>query len=162
MAIQINKIKSAIMEFPNGSKVPIGKYINLPITRESVLDETHGTAKVLMTDMRQSDFDQYGVRIDGQFKVNIPIEIKCEGQETLIRMIVARDTAEMTRKDGWETWSHNVEFVDEVKKLEQEPVDNLTFKNPVPRDYAQSPIQWDYAYSGTDGIPQADENKGYG
>lgn len=161
MAIQINKIESAIMEFPNGSKVPVGKYINLPITWESVLDETHGTAKVLMTDMRQSDFNQYNVRIDGQFKVNIPIEIKFEGQETFIRMIVARDTAEMTRKDGWETWSHNVEFVDEVKKLEQEPVDNLTFKNPVPRDYANAPIQWDYVYSGTNGVPQDDENKGY-
>lgn len=135
MAIQINKIESAIMEFPNGSKVPVEKYINLPITWESVLDETHGTAKVLMTDMRQSDFDQYRVRIDGQFKVNIPIEIKFVGQETFIRMIVARDTAEMTRKDGWETWSHNVEFVDEVKKLEQEPVDNLTFKNPISREY---------------------------
>ncbi len=143
MAIQINKIKSAIMEFPNGSKVPVGKYINLPITWESVLDETHGTAKVLMTDMRQSDFSQYGVRIDGQFKVNIPIEIKFEGQETLIRMIVARDTAEMTRKDGWETWSHNIEFVDEVKKLEQEPVDNLTFKNPIAREYSENGfIDW--------------------
>ena len=135
MAIQINKIESAIMEFPNGSKVPVGKYINLPITWERVLDETHGTAKVLMTDMRQSEFDQYSVRIDAQFKVNIPIEIKFAGQETLIRMIVARDTAEMTRKDGWETWSHNIEFVDEVKKLEQEPVDNLTFKNAIPRTY---------------------------
>lgn len=161
MAIQINKIESAIMEFPNGSKVPVGKYINLPITWESVLDETHGTAKVLMTDMRQSEFDQYGVRIDGPFKVNIPIEIKFVGQETLIRMIVARDTAEMTRKDGWETWSHNIEFVDEVKKLEQEPVDNLTFKNPVPRDYAQASIQWGYAHSGTNGEPKEDENKGY-
>ncbi len=100
MAIQINKIESDIMEFRNGSEVSVEKYINLPITWESVLDETHGTAKVPMTDMRQSDFDQYSVRIDGQFKVNIPIEIKFEGQETLIRMIVARDTAEMTRKDG--------------------------------------------------------------
>lgn len=135
MAIQINKIESAIMEFPNGRKVPVGKYINLPITWESVLDETHGTATVLMTDMRQSDFDQYSIRIDEQFKVNIPIEIKFVGQKTLIRMIVARDTAEMTRKDGWKTWSHNVEFVDEVKKLEQEPVDNLTFKNAIPRTY---------------------------
>lgn len=161
MAIQINKIESAIMEFPNGSKVSVGKYINLPITWESVLDETHGTAKIIMTDMRQSDFYQYNVRIDRQFNVNIPIEIKFMGQETLIRMIVARDTAEMTRKDGWETWSHNVEFVDEVKRLEQEPVDNLTFKNTVPRNYAQAPIQWDYAYSGTNGVPQADENKGY-
>ncbi|MBE5747979.1 MAG: hypothetical protein E7352_07400 [Clostridiales bacterium] len=140
MAIQINKIESAIMEFPNGGKVPVGKYINLPITWESVLDETHGTAKILMTDMRQADFDQYSVRIDEQFKVNIPIEIKFEGQETFIRMIVARDTAEMTRKDGWETWSHNVEFVDEVKKLEQEPVDNLTFKNPIRRQASYRPV----------------------
>ena len=146
MAIQINKIESAIMEFPNGCKVPVGKYINLPITWESVLDETHGTAKVLMTDMRQSDFSQYGVRIDGQFKVNIPIEIKFAGQKTLIRMIVARDTAEMTRKDGFATWTHNVELVDEVKKLEQEPVDNLTFKNPVPRSYDENiDVEWTYS-----------------
>ena len=146
MAIQINKIESAIMEFPNGSKVPVEKYINLPIMRESVLDETHGTAKVLMTDMRQSDFDQYGVRIDEQFKVNIPIEIKFEGQETFIRVIVARDTAEMTRKDGFATWTHNVEFVDEVKKLEQEPVDNLTFKNPIPRSYDENvDVEWNYS-----------------
>lgn len=145
MAIQINKIESAIMEFPNGSKVPVGKYINLPITWESVLDETHGTAKVLMTGMRQSDFDQYNVRIDGQFKVNIPIEIKFAGQETLIRMVVARDTAEMVRKDGFATWSHNIELVDEVKKLEQEPVDNLTFKNPIKRTYdANADVEWDY------------------
>ncbi len=144
-AIQINKIESAIMEFPNGSKVPVGKYINLPITWESVLDETHGTAKVLMTDMRQSEFDQYNVRIDKAFKVNIPIEIKFFGQATVIRMIVSRDTAEMTRKDGWETWSHNVEFVDEVKKLEQEPVDNLTFKNMIQRHYAQTAtVEWVY------------------
>ena len=146
MAIQINKIESAIMEFPNGRKVPVGKHINLPITWESVLDETHGTAKILMTDMRQSDFNQYGVRIDGQFKVNIPIEIKFVGQQTLIRMIVARDTAEMTRKDGFATWTHNVEFVDEVKRLEQEPVDNLTFKNPVPRSYDENiDVEWTYS-----------------
>lgn len=132
MAIQINKIESAIMEFPNGSKVPVGKYINLPITWESVLDETLGTARILMTDMRQEDFC---VRIDCAFRVNIPIEIRFEGQETVIRMIVARDTAEMTRKDGHATWSHNVELVDEVKLLEQEPVDNLTFKNAIPRTY---------------------------
>lgn len=146
MAIQINKIQSAIMEFPNGSKVPVGKYINLPITWESVLDETHGTAKVLMTDMRQADFNKYGVRVNEQFKVNIPIEIKFVGQETTIRMIVARDTAEMTRKDGWATWSHNVEFVDEVKRLEQEPVDNLTFKNPVERHYDEgADVEWIYS-----------------
>lgn len=135
MAIQINKIESATMEFPDGRKIPVEKYINQPISWESVLDETHGTAKILMTDMRQSDFDQYGVKVDEQFKVNIPIEIKFVGQKTLIRMIIARDTAEMARKDGWETWSHNVEFVDELKKLEQEPVDNLTFKNTIPRVY---------------------------
>lgn len=135
MSIQINKIESAIMEFPNGSKVPVGKYINLPIAWESVLDETHGTAKILFTAMRQADFEQYGVKINEPFKVNIPIEIMFVGQETFIRMMVARDTAEMARKDGWETWSHNVEFVDEVKKLEQEPVDNLTFQNTLPRLY---------------------------
>ena len=73
MAIQRNKIETAIMEFPNGHKVPVGKYINLPITWESVLDETHGTAKVLMTDMRQLDFDQHGLKINESFKVNIPI-----------------------------------------------------------------------------------------
>lgn len=145
--IQSNKIESAIMEFPNGSKVPVGKYINLPIAWESVLDETHGTAKVLMTDMRQSDFEKYNVRIDKAFKVNIPIEIKI-GQRTTIRMIVARDTAKMTRTDGWETWSHNVELVDEVKKLEQEPVDNLTFKNPITRQYAEGVnVEWIYTES---------------
>lgn len=86
MAIQSNKIKSAIMEFRNGSEVPVEKYINLPITWEPVLDET-------------------------------------------------QDTAEMVRKDGFATWSHNIELVDEVKKLEQEPVDNLTFRNAIPRVY---------------------------
>ena len=147
MAIQNNKIESAVMEFPNGSKVPVGRYINIPIAWESVLDETHGTAKVIMTDMRQVDFDQYGVRIDGAFNVNIPIEIKFVGQETLIRMIVARDTAEMTRKDGFATWSHNVEFVDEVKKTEQEPVDNLTFKNLVRREYNKDGnVVWQYIH----------------
>ena len=146
MAIQNNKIESAIMEFPNGSKVPIEKYINLPIAWESVLDETHGTAKILMTDMRQVDFNQYNVRIDGPFKVNIPIEITFVGQRTKIRMIIARDTAEMTRKDGWETWSHNVDLVDEVKRLEQEPVDNLTFKNPIERIYDEGAnVEWIYS-----------------
>lgn len=146
MAIQINKIKSAIMEFPNGRKVPVGKYINLPIAWETVLDETHGTAKVLMTDMCQVDFDQYGVHIDKPFDADTPIEIKFVGQETFIRMIVARDNAEMVRKDGFPTWSHNVEFVDEVKKLEQEPVDNLTFKNPVPRSYDKNiDVEWTYS-----------------
>ncbi len=143
MSVLINKIESAIMEFPNGSNVPVGKYINLPIAWESVLDETHGTAKVLMTDMRQADFNQYGVMISRPFDVNIPIEIKFVGQKTMIRMIVARDTAEMIRKDGWETWSHNVELVDEVKLLEQEPVDNLTFKNPIQKDYDDnSTVDW--------------------
>ncbi len=143
MAIQINKIESAIMEFPNGSKVPVGKYINLPISWESVLDETLGTAKILLTDMRQADFERYGVRIDKAFQVNIPIEIKFVGQETVIRMIVARDIAEMVRKDEFATWSHNIELVDEVKKLEQEPVDNLTFKNVLSRKYdANADIQW--------------------
>lgn len=133
MAIQVNKIQSAIMEFPGGIEVNVTKYINLPITWESVLDETLGTARILMTDMRQEDF---GVRIDCAFRVNIPLEIRFEGQETVIRMIVARDTAEMTRKDGHATWSHNVELVDEVKLLEQEPVDNLTFKNAILCPYA--------------------------
>lgn len=145
MAILKNKIDSAIMEFSNGSNVPVGKYINLPITWESVLDETHGTAKILMTDMRQTDFEEYGVHIDKPFKAGTPIEISFVGQSTVIRMIVARDTAEMARKDGFETWSHNVELVDEVKKLEQEPVDNLTFKNPVPREYdANGYVTWNY------------------
>ena len=44
MAIQSNKMKSAIMEFRNGSEVPVEKYINLPITWEPVLDETQDTA----------------------------------------------------------------------------------------------------------------------
>lgn len=144
MAIQINKIESAIMEFPNGSNVPVGKYINLPIAWESVLDETHGTAKILMTDMRQADFEEFGARIDKPFDVGTPIEIKFVGQETRIRMIVARDTAEKARKDGFETWSHNVELVDEVKKLEQEPVDNLTFRNSISRNYNEDElVNWE-------------------
>lgn len=143
MAIQINKIESAIMEFPN-AHVDIGKYINLPIALECVLDETHGTAKIIFTDMRQADFEGYGVHVDRPFNANTPIEIKFAGQTSFIRMIVARDTCEMTRKDAWETWSHNVEFVDEVKLLEQEPVDNLTFKNPIQRIYEQGAEQdWD-------------------
>ena len=135
MAIQINKIESAVMEFPNGSEVPVQRYINLPFTVEDVLDETHGTAKLILTGMRQEDFSSYGIRVDEQFKTNIPIEIKFEGQYIVIRKIIARDTAEMVRKDGWEVWSHNLELVDEVKKLEQEPVDNLTFRNPIKRNY---------------------------
>lgn len=143
--VQNNKIESAIMEFPNDSNVPIEKYINLPITFNPVLDETQDTAKILLTDMRQADFNQYGVRIDEQFKVNIPIEIKFVGQNTVIRMIIAKDTAEMVRKDGFPTWSHNIELVDEVNRLEKEPVDNLTFKNPVPRTYDKNAdVEWDY------------------
>ena len=145
MAIQKNKISSAIMEFPNGSKVPVGKYINLPITWESVLDETHGTAKIILTEMRQKDFDEYGVRIDKAFLVCTPVEISFEEQSTVIRMIVERDTAEMIRKDGYKTWSHTVSLIDETKRLEQEPVDNLTFKNPVPRSYDENiDVEWDY------------------
>lgn len=138
MSIQVNKIKSAIIEFQNGSNVSVTRYLNLPMTWETTLDETHGTAKILLTEMRQTDFESYGVKIDGPLNVNTPLEISFEGQETVIRMIVARDTAEMIRKDGWETWSHTLELVDEVKKLEQEPVDNLTFKNPVFREYESS------------------------
>ena len=142
MAIQNNKIASAIMEFPNGASVDMAKYINLPISWESVLDETHGTATVLMTDLRQAEFDSYGVSIETPFKVNTPIEIRFKDQTTAIRMVVARDTAEMARKDSYATWSHNVQFVDEAKLLEQEPVDNLTFKNPVPRNYTDSNAAW--------------------
>lgn len=143
--VQNNKIESAIMEFPNGSNVPIEKYINLPITFNPALDETQDTAKILLTDMRQADFNQYGVRIDEPFKVNIPIEIKFVGQNTVIRMIIAKDTAEMVRKDGFPTWSHNIELVDEVNRLEKEPVDNLTFKNPIKRTYdANADVEWDY------------------
>lgn len=140
-----NKIESAIMEFPNGSNVPVEKYINLPITNEDVLDETHGTAKLIMTDMRQAEFDKYNVHVDRAFQVNIPIEIRFKGQSTVIRKIIARDTAEMSRKDGWATWSHNLDLVDEVKRLEQEPVDNLAFKNPVQRTYdANANVEWTY------------------
>lgn len=145
--IRKNKIKSAIMEFPNGrlfgNPVPVTRYINLPMAWEDVLDETHGTAKIVFTEMRQSDFDKYGVRIDETFKVNTPIEITFENQQTVIRMIVARDTAEMIRKDGYATWSHNVELVAEIKRAEQEAVDNLTFKNPVPREYTNGELVWD-------------------
>ncbi len=147
--IRKNKIKSAIMEFPNGrlfgNPVPVTRYINLPMAWEDVLDETHGTAKIVFTEMRQSDFDKYGVRIDQPFTVNTPIEITFEDQQTVIRMIVARDTAEMIRKDGYATWSHNVELVAEIKRAEQEAVDNLTFKNPVTREYDKySELEWSY------------------
>ena len=135
MELQSNKIASAKMEFLNGKIVDLAKYVNLPITWESVLDETHGTATVLLTDMRQADFEPYGVSVEKPFTPNTPLEIRFEGQKTKIRMIVARDTAEMARKDGFPTWSHRLELVDEVKLLEQEPVDNLTFKNPVARKF---------------------------
>lgn len=145
MAIQKNKIFSAIIEFPNGSNVQVKKYINLPITWEPVLDETHGTGKILLTDMRQADFEKYGVRIDKPLPVCTPIEILFDGQSTVMRMIVERDTAEMVRKDGFETWSHNVSLIDETKRLEQEPVDNLTFKNPVERHYDEgADVEWNY------------------
>ena len=142
MAIQYNKIASAIMEFPNGKKIDMAKYINLPVSWESVLDETHGTATVLMTDLRQAEFNSFDVSIETPFKVNTPIEICFKDQTTVIRMVVARDTAEMVRKDSYATWSHNIQFVDEAKLLEQEPVDNLTFKNPVPRNYTDSNAAW--------------------
>ena len=146
MAIYSNKIKSAIMEFPNGTKIDVAKYINLPIAWEDTLDETLGTAKIIMTDMRQLDFAPYGVLIDKPFSVNTPIEIEFVGQSTKIRMIVARDTAEMVRKDIFATWSHNVEFVAEVKRLEQEPVDNLAFKNPIARSYDyNADAKWSYS-----------------
>ena len=146
MSKMFNRIQSAVMEFSNGQNVPVEKYLNLPIAWESVLDETHGTAKILLTDMQQKNFDVFGIRIDQPFRVNTPIEISFEGQKTKIRMIVARDTAEMTRKDGYQCWCHNVELVDEVKKLEQEPVDNLTFRNPINREYAEGAnVSWDYS-----------------
>ena len=131
----LNKIKTAIMEFPNGAAVDLKKYVNLPITWESVLDETHGTATVLMTDLRQVDFKDCGITVEEPFPVFTPIEITFETQNTVIRMIVARDTAEMVRKDGYPTWSHKLDLVDEAKLLEFETVDNLTFKNPVSRKF---------------------------
>ena len=40
---------------------------------------------------------------------------------------------------------YNIELVDEVNRLEKEPVDNLTFKNPVPRTYDKNAdVKWDY------------------
>lgn len=64
MSIRNNKIASAIMEFSNGRNVPMHPYMNLPISNEDVLDETHGTATIIMSDMRQESFDKYGVRVD--------------------------------------------------------------------------------------------------
>ena len=136
------------MEFPNGASVDMKKYVNLPITWESVLDETHGTATVLITDLRQVDFKDCGVNVGEPFPVFAPLEITFENQNTVIRMIVARDTAEMVRKDGYPTWSHKLDLVDEAKLLEFEPVDNLTFKNPLPRAFdTNSEANWNCAYT---------------
>ncbi len=154
-----NKIKSVVIEFSNGTEVPVTKHLNMPFTWESALDETHGTAKMVLTEMRQQTFDKYNVRIDEALKVNTPIEITFDGQETVIRMIIAKDTAEMVRKDNFATWSHTLELVDETKRLELEPVDNLTFTNPIPRGlFSDNVIVWNTEISASNGLPDSPEN----
>lgn len=131
-----NKIKSVVIEFFNGQNVDVTRNLNLPFSFEPVLDETLATAKIILSSLRQREFEQYGVRIDRPFETFTPVVITFEGQQTEIRMLVARDTAEMVRKDvPFQWWRHEVELVEETKNLERDKVDTLTFQNPLQREY---------------------------
>ena len=143
-----NKIKSVVIEFFNGQKVDVTRSLNLPFSFEPVLDETLATAKIILSSLRQREFEQYGVLIDRPFETFTPVVITFEGQQTEIRMIVARDTAEMVRKDApFQWWRHEVELVEETKNLERDKVDTLTFQNPLQREYdSKADIEWEYQY----------------
>lgn len=140
-----NKIKSVVIEFFNGQKVDVTRNLNLPFSFEPVLDETLATAKIILSSLRQREFDQYDIRIDRAFEPNTPVVITFEGQQTEIRMLVARDTAEMVRKDiPYQWWRHEVELVEETKKLERDKVDSLVFQNLLPREYdSKMDVEWE-------------------
>lgn len=140
-----NKIKSVVIEFFNGQKVDVTRNLNLPFSFEPVLDETLATAKIILSSLRQREFEQYGVRIDRPFEPNTPVVITFEGQQTEIRMLIARDTAEMVRKDTpFQWWRHEVELVEETKNLERIKVDSLVFQNLLQREYdSKADIGWE-------------------
>ena len=140
-----NKIKSVVIEFFNGQKVDVTRNLNLPFSFEPVLDETLATAKIILSSLRQREFEQYGVRIDRPLETFTPVVITFEGQQTEIRMLVARDTAEMVRKDTpFQWWRHEVELVEETKNLERIKVDSLVFQNLLQREYdAQAETDWE-------------------
>ncbi len=139
-----NKIKSVAIEFFNGQTVDVTRYLNLPFSFESVLDETLATAKIILSSLQQQAFDHYGVRVDQAFEMFTPVVIMFEDQQTEIRMLIARDTAEMMRKDTpWAWWRHEVELVEETKNLERDKVDTLTFQNPLKREYdSNAEVEW--------------------
>lgn len=148
-----NKIKSVVIEFFNSQNVDVTRNLNLPFSFEPVLDETLATAKIILSSLRQREFEQYGVRIDRPFEPNTPVVITFEGQQTEIRMLVARDTAEMVRKDTpFQWWRHEVELVEETKKLERIKVDSLVFQNLLPREYdSNADTEWSVvAWTGGD------------
>ena len=148
-----NKIKSVVVEFFNGQKVDVTRNLNLPFSFEPVLDETLATAKIILSSLRQREFEQYGVRIDRPFETFTPVVITFEGQQTEIRMLVARDTAEMVRKDTpFQWWRHEIELVEETKNLERDKVDTLTFQNLLQREYdSKADAEWSIvAWTGGD------------
>ena len=132
--IATNKIKSLQIVFPEGEE-DFTQHINLPLSYEPVLDETLNTAKIVISDLRQNEFKH---NIKKAFHPFTLVKIAFEEQETKIRMVVARDQAKRSRCDekGFDSWTHSVELVEEIKILERLKADTLTFTNPLPRKYS--------------------------
>lgn len=158
-----NKIKSCFFTFPirtaavtvSGNFLVFREYLIdlkpklvLPITFNPVLDETLNTAQIVLSDMRQEEYEKIDVTtaFEPGTKVHITFEDeKGKKQTTEIFMIISRDDCRLQRKDNspWKSYKHTIHLVELTKELERLSVDTLTFTNPVPRVYdADADASW--------------------
>ncbi len=138
-----NKVSYCIITFPHIGEINFTQSLNMPIAYNPVLDETLDTATIKLTALRQADYPL--IDISKAFEAFSLVRIGFVGQNTEIRMLIAKDTAKRQRKDdtNWNSWSHTIQLVEETKQLERESVDVLTFTNPVERKYdATADAQW--------------------
>lgn len=127
-----NEIQSIILYFKDGRTADVTDYARLPLSWETVLDSTHASGKLLLSDMTDGCIGT--IEAGKAFESFTTIEIKFIGQSTTIRLLIAHDDCEDVRKDNYKTYSHSLTLIDELKLTEREPVDTLTFTNPLPRD----------------------------
>lgn len=135
-----NKVKSCVFTFWDGTEVDFTAALNLPITYNTVLDETLDTAQIKLTDLRVKDYPS--VDVTTAFEPNTLVTIKFEdkngaNQDTVLKMLISHDDCRLQRKDKtiWRSWQHSIQLIEQTKELERLSVDTLTFTNPVPREY---------------------------
>lgn len=136
-----NEIAYCLIVLPHKGELDFTRSLNMPIAFNSVLDETLNTATVKLTDLRQSDYPN--IDVGKAFEPFTLVKIGFKRQLTEIRMVIAKDTARLQRKDGRKSWTHTLQLVEETKQLERESVDVLTFTNPLERRYdSKASLLW--------------------